>query len=272
MDVPTTLSAKDCERFWTERSATFAAAARDTRSFYARRTALVAEIVAQHASGPRTLDLGCGTGGLCLDLAQRGFDVHGVDLSGTQIAEAVAALRNVVECPERRFQVGDAAAVPFAETFHVVTAIGVLPYIDDHPAFVAHALSRLAPGGLLLVSCTNRASLFTLAALARHLGIFAPTRDWFAVFMNLLRTGVWSGGFVNPLDNNQCRNARSLDKLCRHLGMATEGALDLYNIDRWGLDRSPLARGRFGRWIARYCGWCHVGTYRCGDNAHGAEA
>ena len=262
----------DSELFWSQRSAVFAEEARDPHSFYARRAALVAEIASQRARGIRTLDLGCGAGQLCLDLAKRGFDVHGVDLSQAQVAMAVEGLQNLVGDAERRFRVGDAAAVPFAGKFDVITAIGLLPYVENHADFIAGAVARLVPGGLLLISCTNRASLFTLLALARHLRGFKPSRAWFDVFRNLARTGVWSGGFVDPGAAGQCRSAKALDRLCVRLGLAPQDALDLYNVDWCGLDRSPRERGPIGRAAARYCSWCHVGIYRLTDDARGTEA
>lgn len=43
--------------------------------------ALVERTVTSYHNGKRLLDLGCGTGELAIRLAEKGFDVTGVDLS-----------------------------------------------------------------------------------------------------------------------------------------------------------------------------------------------
>jgi SAM-dependent methyltransferase len=257
--------------FWNRNSALFAATVRNPQSFYARRTALVAELVSRRADGRRALDIGCGAGQLCLELARRGFDVHGADVSGPLIAAAVEGAGDFVEAPEQRFRICEPDALPFEGRFDVITAIGVLPYVANHGIFIARAMSRLVPGGLFLASCTNRKSLFTLVALARHARSFEPSGAWFAVLVNLVRTGVWSGGFVDPHAARQCRSAGALDRLCRRLGLALEDSVDLYNVRYGGLDSSPLERGRLDRTFARHFGWTHVGVYRVGDYARAAE-
>ena len=201
---------------------------------------------------------------------KRGFDVYGVDISPMQIDAAIAALRSLTPQPEHRVRVADAATIPFAGCFDVITAIGLLPYIADHEEFVARAMARLAPRGLLLMSCTNRLSLFTARAIARHVGSFAPNSEWCEVLRNLLRTGVWSGGFVDVRSARQCRSAAALDRLCARSGLALEQAIDLFNIEWGGLDRRPLKRSACGRLSARHFGWCHIGAYRRLD--HGPTA
>lgn len=41
-----------------------------------------------HAGRPLLLDLGCGTGSFCLEMAQRGYDPIGIDASGTMLDQA----------------------------------------------------------------------------------------------------------------------------------------------------------------------------------------
>jgi SAM-dependent methyltransferase len=261
---------QDSALFWTN-SQTFAGLAADPDSFYARRTALVSQLVCRHARGTRALDLGCGDGRLCLDLAGRGFDVHGIDISEPQIIRTIERARDLVDAPERRFKVGDALDTSFAGTFDVITAIGLLPYIENRAAFMARLVAQLTPDGILIISGTNRVSLFTLLELMRHVRGFKWNAAWFAVLRNLARTGIWSGGLVGVAAARQCRSAAALDRMCHRFGLRAEATLDLYNIDGCRLDRSAFTRSRFGRILARYLGWSHIGVYRVDDSGHGTQ-
>lgn len=256
----------DPVQFWNDRSEQFARRAHDPDSFFARRAALVAELISRHMSAGRMLDVGCGAGQLCFNLARRGFDVHGADLSSVQIEMAIQTAREFFDSPEQRFQVCGPHSLPFEGPFDLITAIGVLPYVENHTAFIRRSMSLLAPAGMFVVSCTNPLSLFTMMAVTRHTLAFRPEQAWFSVFTNLVRTGLWSGTCVDQ-KTLQCRSAAALDQLCRQLGLAIEGELDLYNVDWRVLDQSPFERGRFGRILSRRFGWTHIGAYRSGKAA-----
>ncbi|QOZ73268.1 class I SAM-dependent methyltransferase [Bradyrhizobium arachidis] len=249
-------------QFWNEKGEEFARIARDPGSFFARRAALVAELVSNHISPGRVLDIGCGAGQLCFDLARRGFDVYGVDLSSVQIEMAIQTARGRLSLPDKRFQVCTPQCLSFNGPFDVITAIGVLPYVEDHSAFIKRALSLLEPNGMFVASCTNSLSLFTGLAVARHMRAFQPDRAWFSVLANLVRTGLWSGTCVDFRIARQCGSAAALDRLCERLGLVIVGELDLYNVTWSSFDRSPFERGRIGRMLSRRLGWTHVGAYR----------
>ncbi|WP_352838279.1 class I SAM-dependent methyltransferase [Mesorhizobium sp. M0296] len=262
----------DPVQFWKDCSAEFASSARAPNSFFVRRAALVAELVSRHLSSGRMLDIGCGTGQLCLELASRGFDVHGADLSSLQIEIAIQAARGMLDSPEERFQVCTPDSLPFEGAFDLIAAIGVLPYVQDQPAFIQRTLSLLKPNGMFVASCTNPASLFTLVTVTRHILSFRPKRAWVSTLRNLVRTGLSRGSCVDVRAARQCRSASALDELCRQLGLTIEGELDLYNVD-WGfLDEFPFERRRFGRLLSRHFGWSHIGAYRVGSGASQSRA
>lgn len=98
----------------------------------------------------RVADLGCGTGSLAVLLAEQGYDVHGVDLSGEMVtrAHAKAEAAGVTAT----FTQGDAAAPPLpAGAFDAVLSRHVLWALPDPAAGLARWCDLLAPGGRLVL-------------------------------------------------------------------------------------------------------------------------
>jgi ubiquinone/menaquinone biosynthesis C-methylase UbiE len=100
--------------------------------------------------GEATLELGCGEGRVCRDLAARGHRVTGLDASPTLLAAAQQA------DPDGDYVLADAAAAPFpAENFDLVVAYNSLMDIEDMAGAVREAARVLVPGGRLCVSVTH---------------------------------------------------------------------------------------------------------------------
>jgi len=98
----------------------------------------------------RVADLGCGTGSLSVLLAEEGYDVKGVDLSGEMVDRARAKAR--AAGVDARFAQSDAAAPPLPPGgFDVVLSRHVLWALPDPAAGLARWVDLLAPGGLLLL-------------------------------------------------------------------------------------------------------------------------
>lgn len=117
----------------------------------------LAAIFARHAPGPvRTiLDLGCGTGGHALLLAQRGYQVTGVDRSEEMLAIAQAKAASMLERSNvPTFQRGDIRTLALGQTFDaVICMFAVMSYMTtnaDLAAALTAARRHLAPGGLLI--------------------------------------------------------------------------------------------------------------------------
>jgi SAM-dependent methyltransferase len=109
------------------------------------------------AQGARILDLGCGVGRHALELAARGYQVVGLDLSRTLLERAVQegrARRLAVD-----FVHGDVRNLAFRKLFDAVLFWGnTFGYFRDaENALVLHKVAQaLRPGGRLLLQCPNR--------------------------------------------------------------------------------------------------------------------
>jgi SAM-dependent methyltransferase len=100
----------------------------------------------------RTLEIGAGTGTNALWLAQRGFDVLGIDVAPLAIERATAKLNGLhLGC---RFQTLDFLATEVPDgPFHFVFDRGCFHVFDEpeeREHFAARVAAILAPGGLWL--------------------------------------------------------------------------------------------------------------------------
>lgn len=123
--------------------------------------------------GDRVLDVGCGTGRHALELARRGIEVHGIDISQRFIDIANDARtrsdESSVHSPPRNliaeqslatFERGDAREMAFDGEFDAVIclcqgAFGMMTADGDDAAVVAGMARALRPGGRLALSAFN---------------------------------------------------------------------------------------------------------------------
>jgi len=104
-------------------------------------------------AGTKFLDIGCGAGLLTNDLAARGHEVFGVDLSEKSLA--VAGRQD--KTASVRYLQCDAASLPFEnESFDAVAAMDLLEHVDDPVLIVREAARVLRPGGLFFFHTFNR--------------------------------------------------------------------------------------------------------------------
>jgi SAM-dependent methyltransferase len=104
-------------------------------------------------SGGRLVDVGCGEGQFLRRASPR-FEAHGVDISveGVQLARSVTGLETI--------QVASALELPFPDGFSsVVTCLDVLEHLDQPDAALREFARVLQPGGALVMSTPNPASL-----------------------------------------------------------------------------------------------------------------
>ena len=110
------------------------------------------EVVASLKPG-RALELGCGEGGDAIWLAQRGWNVTGVDLSPTAIARGSAAAHAAQIPADRiRFIAADLEAWNDGDSFDLVTASFLQsPITFPREAILRRASGMVAPGGHIVV-------------------------------------------------------------------------------------------------------------------------
>jgi len=127
---------------------------------YAAEARYVAELIATHAPGARTvLELGCGTGAHAAELAAAGYSVSGIDISqGMLDAAATRATSLAPEIAGRlTFSAGDVRTVRLGRKFDsVISLFHVMSYQAtnaDLAAAFATARDHLAPGGVFVFDC-----------------------------------------------------------------------------------------------------------------------
>lgn len=86
----------------------------------------------ENIRGKRVLDIGCGSGRYCIDLAKMGAEkVVGVDLADTAIKMACSLADDNSVSESCSFVLGDFMDCSFEQPFSVSLAIGVMDYVSD---------------------------------------------------------------------------------------------------------------------------------------------
>ena len=104
------------------------------------------------------LDLGCGTGDLTAEVADRGADVVGIDAAESMIAQARE------KYPALRFEVADAREYEPGD-FDAVFSNAALPWIpsDDHDAVLSMVADALDSGGRFVAEFGGRGNVSQVA-------------------------------------------------------------------------------------------------------------
>lgn len=121
-----------------------------------RRVALQWLLDLQLPQGAKIADIGCGAGCTTLPLAASGFQVAAIDRVSDMLrrVEQKAALSGVAG--RINTFIGDAHSLNFeSESFDVVLALGVIPWLDSPFRALTEFVRVLRPGGHVLVSSDN---------------------------------------------------------------------------------------------------------------------
>lgn len=129
--------------------------------FVSRFGEALIELVAPQP-GERILDVGCGTGDLARQLAERGAHVVGLDHSPEMIAEARARY------PDLTFILGDATRFACAEPFDAVFSNAALHWIRPPEDAVRCIAAALKPGGRFVAEFGGKGNVAGIADGIRH--------------------------------------------------------------------------------------------------------
>jgi len=113
------------------------------------------------SSGSKVLDIACGAGRHSIELARRGFDVTGFDLSKFLIGEAK---KNLLESPEKamkvKFLISDMRKFDFKKTFdlavNIFTSFGYFNNDDENFSVIRNASLSLKKNGFFVFDFLNK--------------------------------------------------------------------------------------------------------------------
>jgi 2-polyprenyl-6-hydroxyphenyl methylase/3-demethylubiquinone-9 3-methyltransferase len=190
------------------------------KSFRARQQALGECLSGCALAGTKWIDAGCGTGTLSRWLASQGCQVTGVDAASDMIEVAVDLTRRARPAlPVEFTRVATIAHLPFHDAaVDGVLCSSVLEYVDDPGRCLQEFARVLRPGGWLVVSVPNAASLIRRGQVAAH------------------RAGRFLGcGWLRFLDYSRHEyTSREFRQMLDAHGFAAERALSLGSpIPRW---------------------------------------
>lgn len=110
--------------------------------------------------GAKVLEVGCGAGLATIELARRGFSVKSTDSSADMVALASDRVAAAGLGDNVAFAVADAHALPLgSDTFSLVFALGVLPWLHSPQRALQEMARVLVPEGHAVVTADNRLRL-----------------------------------------------------------------------------------------------------------------
>ncbi|MGH2479344.1 MAG: bifunctional 2-polyprenyl-6-hydroxyphenol methylase/3-demethylubiquinol 3-O-methyltransferase UbiG, partial [Ktedonobacteraceae bacterium] len=116
--------------------------------------------------GREILEVGCGGGLICEELAGRGASMVGVDPSqaALQTAGEHAQQSGLAGCIT--YNQGYAEALPYADaSFSAIVCLDVLEHVRDLRATISEIARVLAPGGIFVFDTINRTLLARIALI-----------------------------------------------------------------------------------------------------------
>ena len=162
---------------WNQASTAYNSLHEEDLSLIALATRKVTALLGAVA-GLDVLEIGCGAGQNCVEMARQGARVTGVDISDSQIALAQRRVEEA-DLPVRllRADAADLSALPDA-SFDAVVAVYVFPYVAEMAFCLAGCARLLRPSGRLIFAQDHpiRASFWDAEAEEESV---LPARSYF---------------------------------------------------------------------------------------------
>jgi 2-polyprenyl-6-hydroxyphenyl methylase/3-demethylubiquinone-9 3-methyltransferase len=168
------------------------------------------------------LEVGCGGGLICEELARRGLLVTGIDPAQGAIEDARRYVQKSYLGQNAHFDCGYAESLPYADgSFSVIVSLDVLEHVSDLALTIKEIARVLAPGGIFIFDTINRTLLSRLALIwigerfFRKQGLLPGLHDYAA--------------FIKPeeLQELLTYNALQVQELTGFMPTVTEGRLTL---------------------------------------------
>jgi SAM-dependent methyltransferase len=175
--------------------------------------AFIAELLSQRGidNETRILDAGCGTGRYAIELARLGYNVTGLDLSASLLAEAQKQINHSALFVS--LVRGNILALPFKRQFNAVLCRGVLNDLlddDSRQAVFAAFAGALRPGGVLILD----------------------VREWHATVRRKTRESVFEKTVDTPLGTLTFRSETRLDHQKKQLYVTEQHTLNTESGER----------------------------------------
>ena len=114
--------------------------------------------------GKKALEVGCGGGFVCEEIARMGFDTTGVDPSERSLQIAIRHAR--ASGLDMRYERATGESLPYPdESYDVVLCCDVLEHVRDLPQVISEVSRVLKPGGVFFYDTLNRTWLSKLVAI-----------------------------------------------------------------------------------------------------------
>ncbi len=120
--------------------------------------------------GKRVLDVGCGSGGVCIAFAKRGAICTGVEPGSQRYEWAITRVRDHKVSVDLRHASLETAGLAKG-SFDVILAIDVLEHVDDYREVTRQICDLLANGGIFLATVPNAFHIQNIIS-DNHFGLF----------------------------------------------------------------------------------------------------
>ncbi len=151
---------------------------------YRMRQAVVLDnvVAAKLSQGAPVLEIGCGAGHLTAALAERGLRVDAVDASQAMVEVTASRMAQAGLTELVTVATADIHALPFeADSFDLVVAVGVIPWLHSPGDAVREMARVVRPGGQIILTADNRARLTSFTDPRAILALTPLRRAWVAL-------------------------------------------------------------------------------------------